>query len=164
MRTSSHHQPEAQHPKSPAIETPAGRLPHLWVMDRDRGEPRGSSPPTPPCIRVRTRRFGGLSGHLFPQEGWPPEFGSVHRRRRFGPCVTAPLGFTLQSWRAGRALPGVFCRMAPSRCAFLLLLPSVRAFSGSLRLICPLLTSAPWSGHLAAPSVPNSEHDADLPG
>ena len=31
MRTSSHHQPEAQHPKSPAIYTPAGRLPHLWV-------------------------------------------------------------------------------------------------------------------------------------
>src|SRR5664280_643027 len=29
MRTSFHHQPEAQHPKSPAIETPAGRLPHL---------------------------------------------------------------------------------------------------------------------------------------
>src|SRR5450756_1653483 len=32
MRTSSHHQPEAQHPKSPAIYTPAGRLPHLWVL------------------------------------------------------------------------------------------------------------------------------------
>src|ERR1035437_1655425 len=31
MRTSFHHQPEAQHPKSPAIYTPAGRLPHLWV-------------------------------------------------------------------------------------------------------------------------------------
>jgi hypothetical protein len=31
MRTSFHHQPEAQHPKSPAIETPAGRLPHLWA-------------------------------------------------------------------------------------------------------------------------------------
>jgi hypothetical protein len=29
MRTSFHHQPEAQHPKSPAIKTPAGRLPHL---------------------------------------------------------------------------------------------------------------------------------------
>src|SRR5665213_2442012 len=29
MQTSFHHQPEAQHPKSPAIETPAGRLPHL---------------------------------------------------------------------------------------------------------------------------------------
>src|ERR1019366_8118100 len=32
MRTSFHHQPEAQHPKSPAIYTPAGRLPHLWVL------------------------------------------------------------------------------------------------------------------------------------
>jgi hypothetical protein len=32
MQTSFHHQPEAQHPKSPAIETPAGRLPHLWVI------------------------------------------------------------------------------------------------------------------------------------
>src|SRR5664280_1381162 len=29
-RTSFHHQPEAQHPKSPAIYTPAGRLPHLF--------------------------------------------------------------------------------------------------------------------------------------
>ena len=35
MRTSFHHQPEAQHPKSPAIETPVGRLPHLCVADRD---------------------------------------------------------------------------------------------------------------------------------
>jgi hypothetical protein len=34
MRTSSHHQPEAQHPKSPAIETPAGRLPHLLEQQR----------------------------------------------------------------------------------------------------------------------------------
>ena len=34
MRTSFHHQPEAQHPKSPAIETPAGRLPHLSVKSR----------------------------------------------------------------------------------------------------------------------------------
>jgi hypothetical protein len=30
MRTSFHHQPEAQHPKSPAINKPAGRLPHLF--------------------------------------------------------------------------------------------------------------------------------------
>src|SRR5450756_1982275 len=34
MRTSFHHQPEAQHPKSPAIYTPAGRLPHLFVNTR----------------------------------------------------------------------------------------------------------------------------------
>jgi hypothetical protein len=32
MRTSFHHQPEAQHPKSPAIYTPAGRLPHLCAI------------------------------------------------------------------------------------------------------------------------------------
>src|SRR5450830_21432 len=37
----------------------------LCAIDRDRGEPRGSSPPTPPCVRVRTRRFAGLSvGYL----------------------------------------------------------------------------------------------------
>jgi hypothetical protein len=29
MRTSFHHQPEAQHPKSSAIHKNAGRLPHL---------------------------------------------------------------------------------------------------------------------------------------
>ena len=33
MRTSFYHQPEAQHPKSPAIYTPAGRLPHLCAID-----------------------------------------------------------------------------------------------------------------------------------
>ena len=28
--------------------------------NRDRGEPHGSAPPTPPCVRVRTRRFDGF--------------------------------------------------------------------------------------------------------
>ena len=32
------------------------------VQNRDRGEPRGSSPPTPPDIRARIRRFSGLCG------------------------------------------------------------------------------------------------------
>ena len=31
------------------------------MIDRDRGEPCGSAPPTPPYIRVRIRRFDGLS-------------------------------------------------------------------------------------------------------
>jgi hypothetical protein len=35
MRTSFHHQPEAQHPHSPAINTPAGRLPHLLEIEED---------------------------------------------------------------------------------------------------------------------------------
>src|SRR5438067_12170222 len=34
-RTSFHHQPEAQHPKSLAIHKNAGRLPHLRVISRD---------------------------------------------------------------------------------------------------------------------------------
>ena len=31
-------------------------------FDRDRGRPCGPTPPTPPCVRVRTRRFVGSSG------------------------------------------------------------------------------------------------------
>jgi len=41
MRTSFHHQPEAQHPKSSAIHRLAGRLPHLLEVKRtcrERGE------------------------------------------------------------------------------------------------------------------------------
>jgi hypothetical protein len=34
MQTSFHHQPEAQHPKTSAIYTPAGRLPHLLARQR----------------------------------------------------------------------------------------------------------------------------------
>jgi hypothetical protein len=36
-RTSFHHQPEAQHPKSLAIHKNAGRLPHLWVSNGHSG-------------------------------------------------------------------------------------------------------------------------------
>ena len=49
---------------SPADCLPGGNLdrhfPHAG-LNRDRGEPHGSSPPTPPDMRVRIRRFGGLS-------------------------------------------------------------------------------------------------------
>src|SRR4051794_12011767 len=34
------------------------------LQNGDRGEPRGSAPPTPPYVRVRIRRFGGLSAGL----------------------------------------------------------------------------------------------------
>jgi len=46
-----------------------GRGSHL---DWDRGEPHSSSPPTPPDMRVRIRRFGGLSDRLHSQS-WNPE-------------------------------------------------------------------------------------------
>ena len=40
------------------------RLMVFWGgCNRDRGKPRGSAPPTPPDMRVRIRRFGGLSNH-----------------------------------------------------------------------------------------------------
>ena len=50
MRTSFHHQPEAQHPYLPAINTPAGRLPHLRQAQQERccrrrGDLRGGRAP-----------------------------------------------------------------------------------------------------------------------
>jgi hypothetical protein len=33
----------------------------ITCSNRDRGEPHGPAPPTPPWIRVRTRRFGRLT-------------------------------------------------------------------------------------------------------
>ena len=44
------------------------KTPGMPGTHRDRGEPRGSSPPTPPYVRVRIRRFGGLSIHVL--HGW----------------------------------------------------------------------------------------------
>ena len=47
--------------------------------DRDRGKPRGSTPPPPPCVRVRTRRFGGGVMRR-PVPGWEDR---GRRRRRW---------------------------------------------------------------------------------
>src|SRR5262245_49796956 len=41
------------------------------LRDWDRGKPRGSSPPTPPDMRVRIRRFGGLSNRFHSQSRNP---------------------------------------------------------------------------------------------
>jgi hypothetical protein len=72
------------------------------------------------------------------------------------------VGLHLPGWRAGRKIP-VFCRMAPSRCTYLLSASTVQAFGESLRLLCPLLTSALRSERLTAPSVALPGHSADLP-
>jgi hypothetical protein len=34
------------------------------AIDRDRGKPHGSAPPTPPDMRVRIRRFGEVSNRV----------------------------------------------------------------------------------------------------
>ena len=102
-------------------------------------------PPTPPDIRVRIRRFGGLSEHLFPQEGWSPGFENARRRRCFGPCNAGPSGFTFQ--RLACRTDGTAClphgtfEMRVSTPHFQPFGPSVEL----LRLLCPLLTSPPRS-------------------
>ena len=44
--------------------TPSSMSAAVALISSKRGEPHGSAPPTPPYVRVRTRRFGGLSGPL----------------------------------------------------------------------------------------------------
>src|SRR5215210_3242871 len=61
--------------------------------NRDRGEPRGSAPPTPPYVRVRIRRFGGLSAGLGAHGGQTerPEEGFGESTGESG-AVTEPPG------------------------------------------------------------------------
>src|SRR6478736_6213278 len=47
-----------------------------WVTDRDRGKPRGSAPPTPPGIRVRTTAVREVRLALLDQ-GWETERSEV---------------------------------------------------------------------------------------
>ena len=110
--------------------------------DRDRGEPRGAAPPTPPCVRVRTRRFAGLSAD---------DFCCVHargsdrglRRAGFGPLSSAVRASPIPA--APKASDLDFSRMASLR------FPTPRSFQrsglrrSSLRLLCRLLTSPPRS-------------------
>src|SRR5829696_10565637 len=62
------------------------------MTDRDRGEPRGSAPPTPPYVRVRIRRFGGLSAGLGAHGGQTkrPEEGFGERKGESGAVAEPP--------------------------------------------------------------------------
>src|SRR5882762_8486828 len=72
----------------------AARL--LCANDRDRGEPRGSAPPTPPYVRVRIRRFeknaNALRSNDSTRVGWA--FGFMHHRERFDVFPQRLPGFT----------------------------------------------------------------------
>jgi hypothetical protein len=46
-------------------------LSNMLGTHRDRGKPHSSAPPTPPDMRVRIRRFGGLSYKFHSQSGNP---------------------------------------------------------------------------------------------
>ena len=107
--------------------------------NRDRGESRGSSPPTPPYIRVRIRRFIGLSAGVLSHQRW-------RRTRRIPP-------HRLRSLRA--APSGIHPFPSLQRPGHLDFRPcdrfevsvSSRPFQCSglrrnaFRLLCPLLTS-----------------------
>jgi hypothetical protein len=47
-----------------------GRFPYVF-LNWDRGEPHSSFPPTPPDMRVRIRRFGGISDRIHSQSRNP---------------------------------------------------------------------------------------------
>ena len=128
--------------------------------NRDRGEPRSSSPPTPPYVRVRIRRFAGLSGNSCSIDAvvWM----SAVVAPASTPLISASQGFT-PSRRSEAGCPGI---QSHGRCD---ITASTRHFQrsglqrNSFRLLCPLLTSALRSGRLATTSVPLPGHSADLP-
>ena len=54
MRTSFHHQPEAQHPKSSAIHKLPGRLPHLSGCAKRTYDPEpGTAVIDPGCVETQ---------------------------------------------------------------------------------------------------------------
>ena len=94
--------------------------PKRW-RNRDRGEPRGSTPPTPPCVRVRTRRFGWLS--VATNAGlWDTRSAADGSALARQPSGLHPYSLP------GRPAMLVFCRFPPARSTFLLTTPTVRAF------------------------------------
>src|SRR5713226_8409018 len=56
--------PHEEHRSAAELSQPEPCTMRCSADNRDRGEPRGSAPPTPPYVRVRIRRFGGLSSTL----------------------------------------------------------------------------------------------------
>src|SRR5216684_4818147 len=135
-----------------------GRVQSRSRGDRDRGEPRGSSPPTPPYIRVRIRRFDGLSTVGVSRRAGESDsgvrrngFGPFERRIRASPFLIATKASDLDIRPHGRF--EVSTSKRPS---------IVQAFSKT-RLLRPLLTSAPRSDRLAAASVSLPRHSTDLP-
>ena len=111
---------------------------------RDRGELHGSSPPTPPYVRVGIRRFRDLSR-------LGPEVRVAFRRwrlRRF----QVPFGLhPIRPWQAQPKLIG--WRARPSKRTAHYSSRSRFGPSSLARLICPLLTSTMRSKRLATPSL-----------
>ena len=91
-----------------------------------------------------------------------PAFEFGLRRSGFGPFRVGARGFTRRSGVQGD-LQLSFLPHGPREIAALLAIPPFGPSAGRPRLLCPLLTSALRSGRLAATSVSNPRHSADLP-
>ncbi len=116
-------------------------------LDRDRGEPRGSSPPTPPYIRVRIRRFDGLSTVGVSRRAGESDsgvrrngFGPFERRIRASPFLIATKASDLDI-RPHGPVRGLHVQASFHRSGLQ---------RNSFRLLRPLLTSALRSGRLTA--------------
>jgi hypothetical protein len=115
----------------------------MGEANRDRGEPRDSSPPTPPYIRVRIRRFTGLSANGF--------FSSAPEAQTVGTVGLASAPLNSAVWAS--PFPAVpkgqrpgFSTVWPleipiSKCLF----QRSGLQRNSFRLLCRLLTSPPRS-------------------
>jgi hypothetical protein len=113
-------------------------------MDRDRGESRDSTPPTPPYVRVRIRRFDGLSMVGISRRAG--ESDSEVRRNGFGP-------FERRVWAspfpaAPKPVTWIFGRMAGSRSPCPSVLPSFRP---SAKLVPPTTPSADFCAAVRTP-------------
>ena len=137
-----------------------GRLWAIVQANRDRGEPRGSAPPTPPDIRVRIRRFAGLStgdvSHRCRRvRSWCPSYQLRSLRAapsglHPSPLLRKPDVWNSTAWSTrGLHTQAFFQRSGLQR--------------NSFRLLCPLLTSALRSGRLTTTSVSLPRHNTDLP-
>src|SRR5690242_19436303 len=129
----------------------ARSLPAAAGSDRDRGEPRGSAPPIPPYIRIRIRRFGGLSRAV----------GCGCRRAGFGPFGDGAWGFTPHLRPEGQ-LELVFHRLVRTRSPSFLPPPPF----GPSVIAPPTMPSADFCAAiagLATRSVRGTGHGTDLP-
>jgi hypothetical protein len=131
------------------------------AKDRDRGEPRDSSPPTPPYIRVRIRRFTGLSANGF--------FSSAPEAQTVGTVGLASAPLNSAVWAS--PFPAVpkgqrpgFSTVWPARDCHIQV--SFPAFGPSAKLVPPTMPSADFSAaitSLTTRSVRFPGRDGDLP-
>ena len=133
------------------------RLRRRPALNRDRGEPHGPAPPTPPCIRVRTRRFGGLIGLLGTREGRPSAASEAlgNARVRAGLLLSRQGPCGLPAVCAARSRPTPRRRSSAN-----LVRPRFHCFQGTARSRRLIHSSSPrntWSFAEAEVGAPSFE-------